>query len=51
MPTLFRFLFVVAVLAALAFAAVFFLATMVDPEPHEITTPIPTQRLPNPANR
>ena len=37
MPTLFRFLLVVAVLAALGFAAMFSLATMVEPEPREIS--------------
>ena len=31
MPTLFRFLLVIAVLAALGFAAMFSLATMVEP--------------------
>ena len=36
MPTLFRFLFVVAILAALGFAAMFSLATLVDPKPREI---------------
>ena len=46
MPTLFRFLLVIAVLAALGFAAMFSLATMVNPEPREISTPIPSHRLP-----
>ena len=41
MPTLFRFLVVVAVLAGLGFAAMFALATLVEPEPREITVPIP----------
>jgi hypothetical protein len=44
-PTLFRFLFVVAILAGLGFAAVFALATLVEPEPREITVPIPGSRL------
>ena len=51
MPTLFRFLLVIAVLAALGFAAMFSLATMVDPEPREISTPIPSHRLPSPSSR
>ncbi|MCB5174396.1 MULTISPECIES: histidine kinase [Microvirga] len=46
MPTLFRFLIVVAILAGLGFAAVFALATLVEPEPREITVPIPSSRLP-----
>jgi phage shock protein PspC (stress-responsive transcriptional regulator) len=46
-PTLFRFLFVVAVLAGLAFAAVFVLATFVEPQPHEISTTVPNSRLPS----
>ena len=41
MPTLFRFLLVVAVLAGLGFAAMFALATFVEPEPREITVPVP----------
>jgi hypothetical protein len=45
-PTLFRFLFVVALLAGLGFAAMFALATMVDPGSREITVPIPHNRLP-----
>jgi hypothetical protein len=45
-PTLFRFLIVVAILAGLGFAAVFALATLVDPQPREITVPIPSNRLP-----
>jgi hypothetical protein len=50
-PTLFRFLLVVAVLAGLGFAAVFSLATLVDPQPREISTPIPSHRLPSPSSR
>jgi phage shock protein PspC (stress-responsive transcriptional regulator) len=45
-PTLFRFLFVLAVLAGIGFAAMFALATLVDPEPREMTTTIPATRLP-----
>jgi phage shock protein PspC (stress-responsive transcriptional regulator) len=45
-PTLLRFLFVVAVLAGLGFAAMFVLATLVEPEPREMTVTIPASRLP-----
>lgn len=43
LPTLFRFLLVVAVLAGLGFAAMYAL-TFVDPDPREITVPVPIQR-------
>ena len=46
-PTLFRFLFVVAVLAGLGFAAMFALATFVQPNPREITVPVHTGRTPS----
>ena len=46
MPTLLRFLFVIAVLAGLGFAAMFALATLVEPEPREMTVTIPASRLP-----
>lgn len=44
MPTLFRFLLVIAILAGLGYAAMFALATFVQPDPREITVPVPTQR-------
>ena len=47
MPTLFRFLLVVAVLAGLGFAAMFALATLVDPNPREINVPVQTSRPPS----
>jgi hypothetical protein len=43
-PTLFRFLLIVAILAGLGFAAMFALATFVKPDPREITVPVPTSR-------
>jgi hypothetical protein len=46
-PTLFRFLVVVAVLAGLGFAAMFALATFVNPDPREITVPVNTSRPPS----
>ncbi|WP_238193466.1 histidine kinase [Methylobacterium frigidaeris] len=45
MPTLFRFLAVVAILAGLAFAAMFALATFVEPTPREISVTIPNTKL------
>ncbi|GJD66377.1 hypothetical protein MPEAHAMD_6574 [Methylobacterium frigidaeris] len=44
-PTLFRFLAVVAILAGLAFAAMFALATFVEPTPREISVTIPNTKL------
>jgi hypothetical protein len=46
LPTLFRFLFVIAVLAGLIGAAMFALATLVEPQPRETTVTIPNSRLP-----
>jgi hypothetical protein len=45
MPTLFRFLAVIAVIAGLGFAAMFALATFVQPEPREMTVTIPNSRF------
>lgn len=42
MPTLFRFLFTLAVLAGLVFAAMFALATFVEPQPREMSVTVPT---------
>jgi hypothetical protein len=47
MPTLFRFLAVLAVIGGLGFAAMFALATFVEPEPREMTVTIPNSRLPS----
>jgi hypothetical protein len=44
-PTLFRFLLVLAVIAGLGFAAMLALATLVVPEPREMTVTIPQSRL------
>lgn len=46
-PTLFRFLFVVLVLAGLGYAAIYALATFVEPQPREMTVTIPSNRLPS----
>jgi len=45
MPTLFRFLAVLAVIGGLVFAAMFALATFVEPEQREMTVTIPNSRL------
>lgn len=45
MPTLFRFLTVIAVLAGLGYAGLWGLATFVQPEPREISVTIPASRL------
>ena len=47
MPTLFRFLFVVLVLAGLGFAVIYALATFVEPQPREMSVTIPSNRLPS----
>jgi Tfp pilus assembly protein PilE len=44
-PTLFRFLVVVAILAGLAYAAMFALATFVEPTPREMSVTIPASKL------
>jgi hypothetical protein len=46
-PTLFRFLVVVGVLAGLGFGVMFALATLVEPEPREMTITLPNNRLPS----
>ena len=46
-PTVFRFLIVVGVLAGLAVAGMFALATLVEPQPREMTVTIPNSRLPS----
>ena len=45
MPTLLRFLAVIAILAGLGFAAMFALATFVEPESRDISVTIPFNRL------
>lgn len=47
MPTLFRFLAVLAVLAAAVLGAMVALATLVEPGPREMTVTIPASRLPS----
>ena len=45
MPSLFRFLLVVAVLAGLAYVTVFALANFVDLKPREISVTIPQDKF------
>lgn len=45
MPTLFRFLTVIAILVALAYGAMFALATFVQPRTGEISVRVPAQKL------
>lgn len=45
MPTLFRFLMTIAVLAGLAYAGMFALATLVEPKKGEMTVRIPPEKL------
>jgi len=45
-PTVLRFLIIVAVLAGLVFAGMYALATLVEPQPREMTVTIPSSRLP-----
>ncbi len=45
MPSLFRFLAVVAILGGVVYGAIYVLATWVDPKPREITVSIPPDRF------
>lgn len=45
MPTLFRFLFVVGALAAIVYGGMWGLATFVEPQPREMSQPIPASKL------
>ncbi|WEX10081.1 histidine kinase [Chelativorans sp. AA-79] len=45
MPTLFRLLTTIAILAALLYAAMYALATFVEPKRTEMIVPIPPERL------
>ncbi len=50
MPSLLRFLATIAILAGLAFAGMFALATFVEPTPREMSVTIPAGKL-QPANK
>ena len=45
MPTLFRFLTVVAIIAAVGYGALYALANFVNPKPREITVTIPPDKF------
>ena len=45
MPSLLRFLAVIAVIAGLGYAAIFALANFVEPKPRDITVTIPQDRF------
>jgi len=45
MPTLMKLLAVVGVIAGIAYAAMFALATFVDPKPREIVVTVPPDRF------
>ncbi|MBB5664494.1 hypothetical protein GGE68_002685 [Rhizobium leguminosarum] len=49
MPTLFRFLFVCAILAGTVYGAMWALVTFVEPEPRDVTIRIPSERVNPPA--
>jgi len=48
MPTLFRFLFVLAVIAGVIYGSMLALVFLVDPHERDVTVRIPSERL-NPA--
>ena len=45
MPSLFRFLTVVAVIAGIIYGTIFVLANFVNPKPREITVTIPADKF------
>ena len=45
MPSLMRFLLVVGIISGLGYAAIFALATLVDPKPREITVTVPPDKF------
>ncbi|WP_164895894.1 hypothetical protein [Rhizobium hidalgonense] len=49
MPTLFRFLFVCAILAGTVYGAMWALVTFVEPAPRDVTIRIPSERVNPPA--
>ncbi|MBX4989837.1 hypothetical protein [Rhizobium lentis] len=49
MPTLFRFLFVCAILAGMVYGAMWALATFVEPQQRDVTIRIPSERVNPPA--
>ena len=52
MPTLFRFLFVLAVIAGIVYGSMVALVTLVEPRERDVTVRIPSERLnPTPAQK
>lgn len=52
MPTLFRFLFVLAVIAGVIYGSLLALAYLVEPRDRDVTVRIPSERLnPSPPSR
>ena len=45
MPSLFRFLTAVAIIAGVVYGAIFALATFVNPKPREMTVTIPADKF------
>ncbi|THV22453.1 hypothetical protein FAA97_14340 [Peteryoungia ipomoeae] len=45
MPTLFRFLFICATLVGIAYAALWSVATFVEPRERDVTIRIPSERI------
>jgi hypothetical protein len=45
LPSLFRFLLVIGIIAGLAYAAMLALVTFVEPEQREMTQTVPAQKL------
>jgi hypothetical protein len=45
MPTLFRFVMTLGLVAALVYAAMFALVMVVEPRKGEMTTPVPLEKL------
>jgi hypothetical protein len=45
MPSLLRFLVVIAIIFGLGYAVIFALATLVDPKPREITVTVPPDKF------
>ncbi|MGR7996155.1 MULTISPECIES: hypothetical protein [unclassified Xanthobacter] len=45
MPTLFRLIVVLAILAGLGYGALWALATMVEPQPRDISFTVPPERI------
>ena len=45
MPSLFRFLFVIAVLAGIVWGGMIALVTFVEPQPREMTQAVPPSKL------